>query len=105
METKHYRAKRISTRDVNSLFCYIVLFALIPLATASIVDDSYTSYQDLYDAILNTFFPITFVLLLNVSGKPGSMKNTLLPLLDDILYNAVTWVIPLTVSFAYNDSM
>ena len=27
-----------------------------------------------------------------------------LPLLDDVLYNAVTWAIPLTVSFAYNDS-
>src|SRR5437763_10239656 len=104
METKHYRAKRISTRDVNSLFCYLVFFALVPLATASIVDDSYTSYQDLYDAILTTLFPITFVVLLSVSGKPGSMKKKLLPLLDDVLYNTVTWVIPLTVSFAYNDS-
>ena len=32
------------------------------------------------------------------------MKKKLLPLLDDVLYNAVTWAIPLTVSFAYNDS-
>src|SRR6185312_14948064 len=76
-----------------------------PLTTASIVDESYTSYQDLYDAILNTFFPITFVVLLNVSEKPGSIKNKLLPLLDDILYNTVTWVIPLTVSFGYGDSL
>ncbi|CAG8490516.1 7735_t:CDS:2 [Paraglomus brasilianum] len=93
------------TRDINSLFRIIAFFSLIPLATASIVDDSYTSYQDLYDAILTTLFPITFVVLLNVSGKPGSMKKKLLPLLDDILYNTVTWVIPLTVSFAYGDEL
>src|SRR6185436_5993208 len=40
-----------------------------------------------------------------VSEKPRSIKHTLLPLLDDVLYNTVTWVIPLTVSFAYNDSL
>src|SRR2546423_1632088 len=102
MEVNHYCAKQTLTKDVNSLFRHIVFFSLISLAPASIVDDSYTSYQDLYDAIFTTLFPITFVVLLNVSGKPGSIKRTLLPLLDDVLYNTVTWVIPLTVSFAYN---
>ena len=105
MGRKHYSAKQTFSRDSNSLFRYIMFFSLIPLATASIVDDSYTSYQDLYDAILNTLFPITFVVLLNVSEKPGSMKKKLLPLLNDLLYNTVTWVIPLTVSFAYGDSL
>jgi len=99
METKHYRAKRTFTRDVKSYFRSIVFFSLIPLATASIVDDSYTSYEDLYDAILTTLFPITFVLLFNVSGKSGTIKKKLLLLLDDVLYNAVTWAIPLTLSF------
>jgi len=89
---------------MKSHFRSVVFFSLVPLATASIVDDSYTSYEDLYDAILNTFFPITFVLLINVDRKSGTMKKKLLPLLDDVLYNAVTWAIPLTVSFAYNDS-
>ena len=103
METKHYRAKRTFTRDMKSHFRSVVFFSLVPLATASIVDDSYTSYEDLYDAILNTFFPITFVLLINVDRNSGTIKKKLLPLLDDVLYNAVTWAIPLTASFAYND--
>ena len=123
MEIKRYRAKQ---RDLNSLLRHIVFFSLISLARASIVDDSYSSHQDLYDAILNTLFPITFVVLLKVSEKRGggdndarsdkdvrsdndaqsfSTKNILLPLLDDVLYNTVTWIIPLTVSFAYNDSL
>src|SRR6185437_6058519 len=141
MEIKRYHAKQ---RDLNSLLRHIVFFSLISLARASIVDDSYSSHQDLYDAILNTLFPITFVVLLKVSEKRGggdndarsdnaaqtdndaqidkdirsdnnaqsnnaaqsfSIKKKLLPLLDDILYNTVTWVIPLTVSFAYNDSL
>src|SRR4051812_2130929 len=74
METKHYCAKRTFTRDMKTHFRSVVFFSLVPLATASIVDDSYTSYEDLYDAILNTFFPITFVLLLEVSKNPGSIK-------------------------------
>src|SRR6185295_3008761 len=104
MVTKRYFSKQTFTRDMKSHFRSVVFFALIPLATASIVDDSYTSDQDLYDAILTTLFPITFVLLFNVSGKSGTMKKKLLPLLDDVLYNAVTWAIPLTVSFSYSDS-
>src|SRR5436190_10071745 len=104
MATKRYRAKRTFTRDMKSHFRSVVFFSLVPLATASIVDDSYTSYQDLYDAILNTLFPITFVLLINIDRNSGTMKKKLLPLLDDVLYNTVTWAIPLTVSFAYNDS-
>ena len=141
MEIKRYRVKQTFT---NSLLRHIMFFSLISLARASIVDDSYSSHQDLYDAILNTLFPITFVVLLKVSEKRGggdsgvqsdknirsdndaqnnnaaqnnntaqsnnaaksfSMKDILLPLLDDVLYNVVTWVIPLTVSFAYNNSL
>ncbi|CAG8553351.1 1858_t:CDS:2 [Paraglomus brasilianum] len=121
METKHYCAKQTLARASNSLFRYIVGFSLISLARASIVDDSYSSHQDLYDAIINTLFPITFVVLLKVSEKRGgggdndarsdntvqssSIKNKLLPLLDDFLYNIVTWFIPLIVSFAYDDKL
>src|SRR5439155_11490739 len=60
---------------------------------------------DVYDAIVNTLIPILLVLFLNrISGGDSvNIKKVLLPLLDDLLYNTVTWVIPLTVSFAYND--
>ncbi|CAB4427852.1 unnamed protein product [Rhizophagus irregularis] len=85
-----------------------VFFSFFPLASASVasfVDTNYEPNTDLYDAILNTFFPIFFVVLLNASGKSGSIKNVILPLLDDVLYNMITWMIPLIVSFAYDDLM
>src|SRR6185369_14286529 len=87
------------------VFWKIVFFSLIPsLASASIVDESYTSnHQDVYDAIINTLFPIAFVVLTKVSGDSGKIKKIFIPLLDDLLYNTVTWMIPLTVSFAYGD--
>ena len=66
MEIKRYRAKQ---RDLNSLLRHIVFFSLSSLGRASIVDDSYSSHQDLYDAILNTLFQISFVVLLKVSEK------------------------------------
>src|SRR5437763_275807 len=91
---------------MNFIFWKIILFLLIPFASAaSIVDESYKSNrEDVYDAIINTLFPITFVVLTKVSGEEsGKIKRILLPLLDDILYNTVTWVIPLIVSFAYDD--
>src|SRR5207247_3219221 len=59
--------------------------------------------QDVYDAVFNALFPIFFVFLTNISGSSGKYRKILLPLLDDLLYNTVTWVIPLTVSFAYDD--
>ncbi|CAB5377743.1 unnamed protein product [Rhizophagus irregularis] len=95
---------------LNFIIWYFVFFSfsLFPFVSASIapyIDKSYDSHEDLYDALLNTFFPIFFVILLNVSGEPGSKKNVLLPLLDDVLYNMVTWVIPLIVSFSYDDLM
>ncbi|RGB34894.1 hypothetical protein C1646_760000 [Rhizophagus diaphanus] len=86
----------------------IVFFSSFPLASASVasfVDINYQPNTDLYDAILNTFFPIFFVVLFNASGKSGSIKNVILPLLDDLLYNMITWMIPLIVSFAYDDLM
>ncbi|CAG8738275.1 13962_t:CDS:1, partial [Gigaspora rosea] len=86
-------------------FRKITFFSFLQLVAASIVDESYSSNQDLFDAILNTLFPITFVLLFKVKEKPKSIRNKLLPLLDDILYNIVTWGIPLIVSFAYEDSL
>src|SRR5256885_10458160 len=90
---------------MSSIFKKIVFFSLIPsLASAPIVDESYTSnHQDIYDAIINTLFPIAFVVLTRVSFDSGKIKKIFLPVLDDLLYNTVTWVIPLTVSFAYND--
>src|SRR5947208_6881873 len=88
----------------------IIFFSLtiLPFASsAPIVDESYTSsnqsHQDVYDAIFNAFFPIFFIFLTNISGSSGKIRKILLPVLDDLLYNTVTWVIPLTVSFAYVD--
>ncbi|CAB5377324.1 unnamed protein product [Rhizophagus irregularis] len=106
---KHHIIKR-KTNGIsnfsNFIIGNIVFFSFIQLASASItIDTNYKSQEDLYDAILNTFFPIFFVILLNVSGKTGSIKNIVLPLLDDILYNMITWMIPLIVSFAYDDLM
>ncbi|CAG8442215.1 1131_t:CDS:2 [Acaulospora morrowiae] len=34
---------------------------------ASIIDELYSSHQDVYDTLLNTLFPITFVILFNNS--------------------------------------
>src|SRR5437763_12230434 len=88
----------------------IIFFSLtlLPFAlSAPIIDESYISsnqnHQDVYDAVINALFPIFFVFLTNVSGSTGNIRKILLPLLDDLLYNMVTWVIPLTVSFAYDD--
>src|SRR2546429_3649808 len=88
----------------------IIFFSLIILPfvlSVPIVDESYTlnhqNYQDVYDATLNAVFPVFFVFLTNVSGKEGKFRKILLPLLDDLLYNIVTWAIPLRVSFAYDD--
>ncbi|RIA93168.1 hypothetical protein C1645_874229 [Glomus cerebriforme] len=70
----------------------------------SIIDNNYTtSDQDLFDGILNALFPIFFFILLNVKNSSTSKKNAL-PILDDLLYNIVTWLIPLVVSFVYDDS-
>src|SRR5437588_12923137 len=89
-------------------FIFIFFSLTLPFASsAPIVDESYTlnnqNRQDVYDAVFNALFPIFFVFLTNISGKEGKFRKILLPLLDDLLYNTVTWVIPLTVSFAYDD--
>jgi hypothetical protein len=84
---------------------FFSFFSFVSASVASFVDETYKSQEDLYDAFLNTFFPIFFVILLNVSGKSGSIKNVLLPVLDDVLYNMITWMIPLIVSFSYDDLM
>src|SRR5688572_3652559 len=91
------------SRMKSSFLNFITIFSLLPLVAASIVNENYESKQDVYDAIINTFFPVFFVILFGISGKTGPIKNVLLPLLDDILYNTVTWVIPLVVSLAYDD--
>src|SRR5256885_15527703 len=95
---------------VSRKIIFFSLIILLPFASsAPIVDESYTSsnqsHQDVYDAIFNALFPIFFVFLTNISGNSGNIRKILLPLLDDLLYNTVTWVIPLTVSFAYDDSL
>ncbi|RHZ79141.1 hypothetical protein Glove_151g50 [Diversispora epigaea] len=96
--------KSCGSTFLNFIFAFFSLFSLFKPVTASLVDESYSSSrQDVFDALINTLFPITFVILFKVSGKSGRIKKMLLPILDDILYNTVTWVIPLTVSFAYDD--
>src|SRR5437763_938175 len=94
---------------MSFVFRKIFLCSLIPSlasSTSPIVDKSYISnHQDVYDAIVNTLIPILLVIFLNriYGGDSGNIKKILLPVLDDLLYNTVTWVIPLTVSFAYDD--
>ena len=82
----------------------ILFFSIIPFATASVVDKDYLSYQDVYDGLLNALFPIFFVILFRIDNSSTSKKK-LLPILDDILYNVVTWLIPLAVTFSYDDMM
>ena len=48
------------------------------------------------------FFLSFLFFLTNISGSTGKIRK-ILPVLDDLLYNTVTWVILLTVSFAYDD--
>ncbi|CAG8711428.1 31236_t:CDS:2, partial [Racocetra persica] len=74
---------------------FVFIKVSILQVSAPFVDESYSSDQDLYDALINTFFPIAFVFLFSVKEKPNSIRNTLLPLLDDLLYNFITWGIPL----------
>src|SRR5437868_4429928 len=83
----------------------IIFLSFLQFVTASIIDESYSSQQDIYDALLTTLFPIAFVILFNVKNDSGLIKKMLLPLLDDLLYNIVTWLIPLIVSFAYDDKL
>src|SRR5687767_9559313 len=98
-QSKHVQSSFMSFMKFTSW--NITLFSLLPLATAFIIDEEYKPEGDVYDAILNTLFPVFFVILFSVKGKTGPIKNVMLPLLDDTLYNTVTWVIPLLVSFAY----
>ncbi|RIA94042.1 hypothetical protein C1645_873685 [Glomus cerebriforme] len=93
----------ILSQFLNFIIWNIAFIPLVPAKVAPYVDETYSSKPDLYDALLNTFFPISFVILLNVSGESGSIKNILLPILDDVLYNTITWVVPLIVSFSYDD--
>ncbi|RGB39614.1 hypothetical protein C1646_754246 [Rhizophagus diaphanus] len=108
---KHHTVKGKTNNILNFLNFFIwniVFFSLIQFAStkdAPFVDEKYDPRHDLYDSILNVIFPIFFVILLNVSGKPGSIKNVALPLLDDILHNVITWVIPLIISFVYDRKM
>lgn len=85
-------------------FKKLIFLLFLQHAAASIVNESYSSNEDLYDAVLNTLFPITFTVLLQVKENPESIRNTVLPLFDDILYNFITWGIPLVVSFIYEDT-
>src|SRR4051812_16205495 len=66
-----------------------------------LIDLYYASLQDVFDAFLNTLFPILFPILFNMA-KTGPIKRIILPVLDDILYNIVAWIIPLTVFLIYD---
>src|SRR3954468_852576 len=72
----------------NFIFWNIAFFSLIQSVTASGTDKSYSSHEDVFDGLLNTLFPISFVILFKSSKESESIRNTLLPLLDDILYSA-----------------
>src|SRR5438128_9038155 len=62
-EIKRYSVK--TSNFLNCISCGITLSSLLPHVTAStstIVDESYTSDEDVYDAVLNTFFLVLFVI-------------------------------------------
>ena len=86
----------------NLILWKILFFSIIPLATSSVVDKDYIPYQDVYDGLLNALFPIFFVILFRIDNSTTTKKK-LLPILDDILYNTITWLIPLIVTFSYDD--
>src|SRR5436853_799316 len=93
----------INRKHYNNIYnTSIIFFSIIPFAKASVVDESYLSYQDVYDGILNALFPIFFVILFQIDNSTTTKKK-LLPILDDVLYNAVTWLIPLVVTFSYGE--
>ena len=80
----------------------IFFFSIIPFASAGIfdIDKGYESTETVIDQGLYIILPIFYYFLASV--KPQDRK-ILLPILDDILYNAVTWLIPLIVSLVYDD--
>ena len=74
--------KRYSVKTSNFLNCIfwgITFSSLLPLVTAStstIVDESYTSDEDVYDAVLNTFFRSFLSFCLMSRGDPGPSKTS-----------------------------
>ncbi|GET57210.1 hypothetical protein GLOIN_2v1701939 [Rhizophagus irregularis DAOM 181602=DAOM 197198] len=106
IKKKNYR----ETQFLRFIIWNITFFSLIPFVSAStvgpFVDKDYKLHEDYSynDDALNTILPIfIFVIFLNFSGNSKSVKNVILPLLDDVLYNIITWMIPLIVSFSYDN--
>src|ERR1044072_1595810 len=100
---KLQRSRNITFKfDVSNLILWeIFFFSIIPFSNASIVvDEDYKSFQDVYDGILNALFPILFVILFQIKNS-STVKTDLLPILDDLLFNSVTWLIPLIVTSFY----
>src|SRR3954467_1387807 len=95
--------KHVNIFNISNFILWKILFlSIIPFAKAFVVEKDYKSYQDVYDGTLNALFPIFFVILFQIDNS-STTKKKLLPILDDILYNAVTWLIPLIVTFSYDD--
>src|SRR3954447_3834783 len=94
----HKNIYNISNFIVRKIF----FFSVIPFTNASIVEKDYKPIEDVYDGLLNALFPIFFVILFQIDNS-STTKKQLLPILDDILYNAVTWLIPLIVTFSYDE--
>src|SRR3954453_13614125 len=99
----HFRVNHKNIYNIsNFIVRKIFFFSVIPFTKASIVEEDYESYPDVYDGLINALFPIFFVILFQIDNS-STTKKKLLPILDDILYNAVTWLIPLMVTFSYGD--
>lgn len=107
-----YTSKKRNYREtlfLRFIIWNISFFPLIPFVSAStvtpLIDKDSKLHEDLYNYdALYTILPIfIFVIFLNFSGNSKSVKNVVLPLLDDVLYNIITWMIPLIVSFSYDN--
>ncbi|CAG8745378.1 22831_t:CDS:1 [Dentiscutata erythropus] len=67
------------------------------------VDLNYDSHQDTLVGVFSTLMPLVFLLLFTISqDENSSWKTNFLPILDDLLYNIITWVIPLIISIIYD---
>jgi hypothetical protein len=108
----HYNIKKRNYRETKFLgfiIWNIVFFSLISFVSASTIASFVGKlHEDSYDddAFHNAIFPTSLifcVILLNFSRKSRLIENVVLPLLYDVLYNAITWMIPLVVSFSFDE--
>src|SRR4051794_19979852 len=62
--------KHVNIYNISNFILWKILFlSIIPFAKASIVEEDYKSYPDVYDGLLNALFPIFFVILFQIDNS------------------------------------